>query len=57
MMHDLEYLFHPRSIAVVGLSPGNWGWVWSEVLQEIGFAGNLYLVNPRLSEFMGLKDE
>jgi acyl-CoA synthetase (NDP forming) len=56
-MHNLEYLFHPRSIAVVGLSPGNWGWVWSEVLQEIGFAGNLYLVNPRLSEFMGLKDE
>ena len=56
-VHDLEYLFHPSSIAIVGVSDnwGNWGRVWPQTLQEMDFAGNLYLVNPRLSEFMGMK--
>ena len=57
-MHDLEYLFHPRSIAIVGVSsnPGNWGGgVWPRVLQEMGFAGDLYLVNPEFSQFRSMK--
>lgn len=55
-MHDLEYLFNPRSIAVVGMSanPGKRGGIWSTVLKELGYTGKLYIVNPdykQLKEF------
>src|SRR4030042_3138576 len=50
-MNDLNYLVHPRSIATVGVSsnPGNWGGgVWPQVLREMGFSGEIYVVNPDL---------
>lgn len=57
-MHDLDYLFHPKSIATVGVSsnPGNWGGgVWPQVLQETGFAGDLYIVNPDIRQSGNIK--
>ncbi|MCH8064864.1 MAG: CoA-binding protein, partial [Chloroflexi bacterium] len=54
--HPLEFLFHPRSIAVVGAStsqgPGG-GFVTA--IKEMGFDGDLYPVNPKADELQGLK--
>ena len=54
--HPLEFLFHPRSIAVVGAStaqgPGG-GFVTA--LKEMEYAGDLYPVNPKADEIQGLK--
>ena len=54
--HPLEFLFHPRSIAVVGAStsqgPGS-GYVTA--IKEMGFEGDLYPVNPKVDELQGLK--
>jgi len=53
--HPLEELIHPRSIAVVGASASGHGdWFLSSLLQQ-GFKGDLYPVNPKYSEVMGLK--
>ena len=57
-MHDLEYLFRPRSIAIVGISTqsNKWGGGnWLKSLSELGFEGKLYPVNPKLSEFIGIQ--
>ena len=46
--HPLEGLLHPRAIAVVGASNNvNQGPNFFGVLQELGFEGQLYPVNPR----------
>ncbi|MEX0786178.1 MAG: CoA-binding protein [Dehalococcoidia bacterium] len=54
--HPLDILFHPRSVAVVGASttqgPGG-GFVTA--IQEMGFAGDLYPVNPKAEEIQGLR--
>ena len=54
--HPLEHLFHPRSVAVVGAStsqgPGG-GFVTA--IQEMGYQGALYPVNPKAEEIQGLK--
>ncbi len=56
---DLEYLFHPKSVAVVGVAadprntPG--GRSFLEALIEFGYKGDLYPVNPNASEILGLK--
>ena len=54
--HPLEFLFHPRSIAVVGASssqgPGG-GFVTA--IKEMDFDGDLYPVNPKVDELQGLK--
>lgn len=53
--HPLEYLFHPRSVAVVGAStqfPGN---QFVASLLQIGFPGPIYPVNPKAEEIMGLR--
>ena len=55
---DLEYIFHPRSIAFLGVSsdPAN---PTAETLigpyLEHGFEGGLYPINPRGGEWRGLK--
>jgi acyl-CoA synthetase (NDP forming) len=52
----LEYLFHPKTIAVVGASsdPSNYfGYVYMAALSQFG--ENLYPVNPRRTEIHGLK--
>ena len=54
---DLEALFQPRSIAVVGASANEQsrGYQFVKALVEFGFPGPVYPVNPRLDELLGLK--
>ncbi|RLC93008.1 MAG: hypothetical protein DRI39_07030 [Chloroflexi bacterium] len=56
--HPLEYIFHPRTIAVVGISadvPKMWiRRLYVETPLETGFAGRIALVNPGGGEMMGL---
>jgi acyl-CoA synthetase (NDP forming) len=54
---DLDVLFHPRAIAVVGASanPDSPGHDYVRSLLDFGFAGQIYPVNPRLSEMLGLR--
>lgn len=57
-MPDLDRLFHPRSVAVVGISnnPHKWGGGnWIETLLELGFEGKIYPVSSTMSEFKGLR--
>jgi acyl-CoA synthetase (NDP forming) len=54
--HPLDFLFHPRSIAVVGASQGGgMGGGFLPSIVEMGFKGPLYPVNPRYQELHGLK--
>ena len=55
--HDLEPLFAPGSIAVVGASANqrSQGYEFVQGLVEIGFPGPIYPVNPKLDELLGLK--
>ncbi|MCH8065190.1 MAG: CoA-binding protein [Chloroflexi bacterium] len=52
----IEAIFHPRSIAVVGASanPSTPGYDYVSSLQKFGFPGDLYPVNPRSEEILGL---
>ncbi len=54
---DLETLFRPQSIAVVGASANerSQGYEFVQGLVEIGFPGPIYPVNPKLDELLGLK--
>jgi acyl-CoA synthetase (NDP forming) len=56
--HPLEYIFHPRSIAVVGISadpPKLWiKRLYLESLLKNKYAGQIYLVNPKGGEMDGL---
>lgn len=51
----LERLFHPRGIAIVGASaePGRPGAQTIAALQQHGFKGGVYPVNPRYREIAG----
>jgi acyl-CoA synthetase (NDP forming) len=56
----IDYIFHPRSVAVVGVSPPQWGPAgvgtgFLMALQDLGFEGPIYPVNPRHQEILGLK--
>ena len=56
--HPLEYVFHPRSVALVGAAtdPMRW-WIneyYIEPLQKLGFPGKVYAVNPKGGEVLGL---
>ena len=52
----IDELIHPRSIAIVGaINRGFGGGMYIDGLQEFGFRGNIYLINPKYSEFKGLK--
>jgi acyl-CoA synthetase (NDP forming) len=56
--HNLEFLFHPNSIALVGITTATtWHWTrtFLEGLIEIGFDRPLYLVNPKGGEIKGRK--
>ncbi len=56
-MLSLQGMFKPRSVMVVGISnkPENLGYTVLLSLREFGFPGKVYLVNPRLTEILGLK--
>ncbi|MDM7999571.1 MAG: CoA-binding protein [Dehalococcoidia bacterium] len=54
----LDDMFHPRSIAVVGATegPANINTImFLDSLLEFGYQGQIYPVNPRLSQVSGLK--
>lgn len=56
--HDLDFLFHPNSIALVGITTATtWHWTrtFLEGLIEIEFDRPLYLVNPKGGEIKGRK--
>ena len=58
--HPLDFIFHPRSVAVVGAStdPNRWSIneFYIEPLLKMGYQGKVYPVNPRAngSEILGL---
>jgi len=56
---ELDYIFHPRSIAIAGVSTkesgGFGGGSFVGSLQEIGFRGPIYLVHPTAPAIRGLK--
>jgi len=54
---DLERLFYPRSIAVVGVSPNTSGdrIPFYHILKAVGYEGALYPVNPSYKEINGEK--
>ncbi|OGP93958.1 MAG: hypothetical protein A2157_02195 [Deltaproteobacteria bacterium RBG_16_47_11] len=59
MSHQaLDFLFVPRSIALVGITiskPDHWTRTFLDSLLEFRFKGQIYLVNPRGGEIHGLK--
>jgi acyl-CoA synthetase (NDP forming) len=54
---DLEALFRPSSIAIVGASANQRspGYEFVKGLVDMGFPGPIYPVNPKLDELLGLK--
>ncbi len=57
LVEQLDHIFSPRSIAVVGASanPEKVGFMCVGNLLEGGFGGRVYPVNPGLSELFGLR--
>ncbi len=55
-IRNLEYLFRPRSVALIGATdhPNAVGAVLAANLQEAGLTGPLLFVNPRLKELRGV---
>ena len=54
--HPLEEILHPRSIAVVGASNSSGqGSGFLAPLIELGYEGQIYPVNPKYTEIMGIK--
>jgi len=53
----LEHFFRPKSVAVIGASrePGKVGNVVVRNLKRYGFDGEIYPINPRATEILGLK--
>jgi acyl-CoA synthetase (NDP forming) len=51
----LDYMFHPRSVAVVGASTQDGPGSFISAIKEMGFTGDLYPVNPKADEIAGLK--
>jgi len=54
-MQNLEFLFNPRGIAVIGASPdfGRPGGQTMQVLTERGYQGGIYPVNPKYDAIAG----
>ena len=56
---DLEFLFHPKSIAIVGTpsdpSANQGAGVFLDALLEFDYKGHIYPVNPKISEIRGLR--
>jgi acyl-CoA synthetase (NDP forming) len=56
-LKQLECIFNPRSVAVVGASasPDKMGYMCVGNLLELGYKGKVYPVNPGLAQLFGLK--
>jgi len=60
MLDDLNQLFHPKSIAVLGASPRKtWDWSsgnsWIAGALKLGFPGAIYPVHPKAETILGYK--
>lgn len=58
MRAELERFFEPKSVAIVGVSKGGFrfgGMSFLRKLQEAGFPGKIYPINPRAEELGGLR--
>jgi acyl-CoA synthetase (NDP forming) len=57
LVEQLDRIFYPRSVAVVGASanPEKAGYMCVGNLLEAGFGGRVYPVNPGLTELFGLR--
>ncbi len=55
--HPLEFIFHPKSIAVVGASnnPTKWGYNFTRYFLDCGYQGTIYPITPNQPEVLGLK--
>jgi acyl-CoA synthetase (NDP forming) len=56
--HDLEFLFHPSSIALAGITttqPEHWTRTFLDGLIEFEFDHPFYLVNPKGGQIKGIK--
>ncbi len=57
----LDYIFHPRTIAIAGVSSdsgsggGGMGRSYINRFREVGFKGNIYPLNPKGGEVSGVK--
>ncbi len=53
---EIDAIFHPRAVAVVGASanPDTPGYDYVKSMQEFGFKGDIYPVNPKGGEIAGL---
>jgi acyl-CoA synthetase (NDP forming) len=53
---ELDYIFKPRSIAVIGASDTfrKWGYLMVERPLKTGFQGTIYPINPTKSKVLGL---
>jgi acyl-CoA synthetase (NDP forming) len=53
---EIDAIFHPRSVAVVGASanPDTPGYDYVKSMQDFGFKGQIYPVNPKGGEIAGL---
>ena len=53
---ELDAIFHPKSVAVVGASanPDTPGYDYVKSMQDFGFKGQIYPVNPKGGEIAGL---
>jgi len=53
----LDFFFNPRSLAVIGASttPGKAGFIILKNLLKFGYKGEIYPVNPKGGEVLGLK--
>jgi acetyltransferase len=57
LKEQLDYLFNPRSVAVIGASNqlGKWGYVILARLQASRSGRPLYAINKRETEVLGLR--
>ena len=54
MVHTLDGLFRPKSLAIVGASDKNpWGSIAYSTIRAVGFDGRIHLVNRRGSRALG----
>ncbi|MBU4317435.1 MAG: CoA-binding protein [Proteobacteria bacterium] len=56
--HELNTMFYPKSVALVGASPNPQGWGGTSFLLRllnIGFPGTIYPIHPKATEVLGLK--
>jgi len=54
---DLDSLFNPDTIAMIGASPtpGKWGYLILLNMLKAGFTGRIYPVNPKAESILGFK--